>query len=34
MGDLVAPRWLTGLCAAIALLIIALNINLLATIQL
>lgn len=32
MGALVAPRWLTGLCAAIALLIITLNLNLLYTV--
>ncbi|MBC2834696.1 Nramp family divalent metal transporter [Paragemmobacter straminiformis] len=29
MGDLVAPRWLTALCALIAVTIIALNLNLL-----
>ena len=34
MGDLVAPRWLTALCALIAVTIIVLNINLLATVLL
>jgi manganese transport protein len=29
MGDLVAPRWLTGLCGLVAVIIIALNVNLL-----
>jgi manganese transport protein len=29
MGDLVAPRWLTALCALIAIVIITLNVNLL-----
>ena len=29
MGDLVAPRWLTGLCSLIAVTIIVLNVNLL-----
>jgi manganese transport protein len=29
MGDLVAPRWLTGLCVLIAVTIIVLNVNLL-----
>jgi manganese transport protein len=32
MGDMVAPRWLTAVCALIAVLIIALNINLLASV--
>ncbi len=32
MGALVAPRWLTFVCALVALLIIALNINLLVTV--
>jgi manganese transport protein len=32
MGDLVAPRWLTGVCAVIAITIIALNLNLLRTV--
>ena len=32
MGELIAPRWLTGLCALIAALIIVLNVNLLATV--
>jgi manganese transport protein len=32
MGDLMAPRWLTAVCAAIALLIIGLNMNLLWTV--
>jgi len=31
MGDLVAPRWLTAVCALIAVTIIALNVNLLVT---
>lgn len=34
MGDLVAPRWLTALCAVIAVLIIVLNLNLLRTLLL
>ncbi|MCY0150680.1 MAG: Nramp family divalent metal transporter [Hoeflea sp.] len=34
MGELVAPRWLTAVCALIAVTIIVLNINLLATILL
>jgi manganese transport protein len=34
MGDLVAPRWLTGLCWLIAALIIVLNVNLLSTVLL
>ena len=34
MGDLVAPRWLTGLCWLIAAVIIVLNINLLSTVLL
>ncbi len=33
MDELVAPRWLTAACGAIAVLIIGLNINLLATIS-
>lgn len=32
MGDLVAPRWLTALCAVIAVTIIWLNLNLLMSI--
>ena len=32
MGELVAPRWLTGLCWLIAALIIVLNVNLLSTV--
>lgn len=32
MGDLVAPRWLTALCALVAVVIIVLNLNLLATV--
>lgn len=32
MGDLVAPLWLTALCALIAVVIIVLNVNLLATV--
>ncbi len=32
MGDMVAPRWLTLVCALIALTIIALNVNLLASV--
>jgi manganese transport protein len=32
MGDLVAPRWLTGLCWVIAAVIIVLNVNLLWTV--
>ena len=32
MGPLVAPRWLTAVCGLIAAVIIALNINLLATV--
>ncbi|GHC49783.1 Nramp family divalent metal transporter [Neogemmobacter tilapiae] len=32
MGDLVAPRWLTAACAVIAVVIIALNVNLLYTV--
>jgi manganese transport protein len=32
MGDLVAPRWLTAVCALIAVIIIALNVNLLWTV--
>jgi len=32
MGDLVAPRWLTGLCWLIAAVIIVLNVNLLSTV--
>ncbi len=32
MGELVAPRWLTALCALVAVVIIALNLNLLATV--
>ena len=32
MGDLVAPRWLTGLCWLVAVVIIVLNINLLSTV--
>jgi len=32
MGDMVAPRWLTALCGLIAIIIIVLNVNLLATI--
>ena len=32
MGDLVAPRWLTMLCALVAVVIIVLNLNLLATV--
>ncbi len=34
MGELVAPRWLTGLCWLIAALIIVLNVNLLSTVLL
>lgn len=34
MGPLVAPRWLTAVCALIAVTIIALNLNLLATLAL
>jgi manganese transport protein len=34
MGELVAPRWLTGLCWLIATLIIVLNVNLLSTVLL
>jgi manganese transport protein len=34
MGDLVAPRWLTGLCWLIAAVIIVLNVNLLSTVLL
>lgn len=34
MGELVAPRWLTGLCWLIAAVIIVLNINLLSTVLL
>lgn len=32
MGELVAPRWLTGLCGLIAALIIVLNVNFLVTV--
>lgn len=32
MGDLVAPRWLTAVCALIAITIIVLNVNLLVTV--
>lgn len=32
MGDMVAPRWLTVICAMIAVLIVALNLNLLSSI--
>ena len=32
MGTMVSPRWLTGLCALIAVTIIVLNVNLLATV--
>ena len=34
MGDLVAPRWLTAVCALIAVTIIVLNVNLLVTVLL
>jgi len=34
MGELVAPRWLTGLCWLIAAVIIVLNVNLLSTVLL
>jgi manganese transport protein len=34
MADLVAPRWLTGLCWLIAVVIIVLNVNLLSTVLL
>lgn len=34
MGDMVAPRWLTAACAVIAVTIIGLNLNLLATLAL
>ncbi len=34
MGELVAPRWLTGLCLLIAAVIIVLNVNLLSTVLL
>ena len=34
MGELVAPRWLTGLCWLIAAIIIVLNVNLLSTVLL
>jgi len=34
MGDLVAPRWLTALCGLIAVVIIALNLNLLGSVLL
>ena len=34
MGDLVAPRWLTAVCALIAVVIIALNLNLLGSVLL
>ena len=34
VGELVAPRWLTGLCWLIAAIIILLNVNLLSTVLL
>lgn len=33
MGAMVSPRWLTALCALIAITIIVLNVNLLATVM-
>jgi manganese transport protein len=32
MGDMVAPRWLTAVCALIAATIITLNVNLLSSV--